>query len=178
MDSIFNKWRTRVPQYRNMYHPLFEFLARKGGGSEEGREDQGKSFSNYYELYIYAFFLGLYNDEKIPIEDDQPKIKFGQPIQYWGNMKAIGRKNYSGIQEYIFSGLIANSDIDLLKLENADEQEIEKSVRNLIIDMEEYTNGGFNLLQEKYDNNKAFFYNKEVFVDMILPNQNRKSEWN
>ncbi len=169
MDSIFNKWKTRVPQYRVEYQNIFEFLGRKGGGSEIAKEDQGKSFSNYYEVYIYAFFLGLYNDEKIEIEKGQDKKGFGQAIEYWGNMKAIGRKDYSSIQEYIFTALIVKSDIDLLELENFDEKGVEKTVRGLISLMENYTNGGLSILKEKYDENPGFFFNKEVFVDMILP---------
>ncbi len=169
MDSIFNKWKTRVPQYRLQYQHLFDFLGRKGGGSEVGKEDQGKSFSNHYEVYIYAFFLGLYRDERIEIEKDQDKKGFGQPIEYWGNMKAIGRKDYSSIQEYIYSALIVNSEIDLMELENYDEKGVEKSVRMLIGVMESYTNGGLSILQEKYEENPGFFFNKEVFVDMVLP---------
>ncbi len=169
MDSLFTLWKTRNPQYREIYKTLFDFLTRKGGGTEVGREEQGKSFSNNYELYIYAFFLGLYSNEKIPIESNQPKAKFGQPIQFWGNMKAIGRKDYSIIQEFIFASLIAHSNIDFIKLENANQKEVEQVIRTLIIDMEEYANGGFAMLKEKYDENKTLFYNKEVFVDMVLP---------
>lgn len=168
MDSIFNKWKTRVPQYRIEYQYMFEFLGRKGGGSEIAKEDQGKSFSNYYEVYIYAFFVGLYNDENIEIEKGQEKKGFGQPIEFWGNTKSIGRNDYSFIQEYIFTALIVKSDIDLLELENFDEKEVERTIRILISLMEDYANGGLSILQEKYDENPGFFFNKEVFVDMVL----------
>ena len=171
MKSIFNQWKTRNPKYNEIYKPLFEFFARKG--DESKREDlkdlHGKTFSKQYEFYIYAFFYGLYQNEKVYLEKEDVKATFGQPIQYWGNVHTIDRKQFSDIQYYIFTALIAESDLDLLELENADEQKVEIAVKSLIKDMEAYANGGFILIQEKFIEDKAFFYNKEVFVDMVLP---------
>ena len=63
MNSLFDKWKTKIPKYSEEFRaPLFDSLSKKFGGSEKGKIDLGKHFSNNYELYIYAFFLGLYND--------------------------------------------------------------------------------------------------------------------
>ncbi len=169
MDSLFNLWKTRVPQYNPEFQSILEYLGRKGGGSEEDREQQGKTFSTLYEVYIYAFFLGLYNGEKVEIEKGIDKKNFGQPIEYWGKMKAVGRKDYSEIQEYLFAAVIAKSDIDLIKLENADKSKVESAVRKLIREMEAYANAGFIILQDLYENNRNFLFSKENFVSMILP---------
>lgn len=169
MDSLFNLWKTRVPQYDPQFQVLIEYLGRKGGGSESDKEQQGKTFSTLYEVYIYAFFLGFYNNQKVEIEKGTEKKHFGQPIEYWGKMKSLGRKDYSDIQEYLFAAVVAKSDIDLVKLENADNSEVESAVRKLIREMENYANAGFIYLQDIYDNNRNFLFSKENFVTMILP---------
>ncbi|MGQ7868962.1 hypothetical protein [Sunxiuqinia sp. sy24] len=169
MESIFNLWKTRVPQYNPEFQPLLEYLGRKGGGSENDKEQQGKTFSNLYEVYIYAFFLGLYNGERVEIDKGVEKKNFGQPIEYWGKTKAIGRKDFSDIQEYLFAAVVAKSDIDLVKLENANSSKVESAVRKLIREMEAFANAGFIFLQDLYDNNRNFLYFKENFVSLILP---------
>ena len=68
MDKLFNEWKKSTPKYDKNLEHLFKSLTRKGGGAEVDREDKGKIFSNNYELYIFAFFLGLYNNkyEELP----------------------------------------------------------------------------------------------------------------
>lgn len=64
MKNLFEKWKEKIPKYDIVFREtLFDKLTRKGGGSEQSKEDRGKQFANNYELYIYAFFLGLYKNE-------------------------------------------------------------------------------------------------------------------
>jgi hypothetical protein len=176
MDSIFNLWKTRVPQYNPKFQPLLEYLGRKGGGSETDKEQQGKTFSNLYEVYIYAFFLGLYSEEKVEIEKSIEKKGFGQPIEFWGKTKAIGRKDFSEIQDYLFAAVVAKSDIDLVKLENANSSKVESAVRKLTREMEAFANAGFVVLQDLYDNNRNFLFSKENFISLILPEIQEEEE--
>jgi hypothetical protein len=86
MKDLFEKWKTRVPRYSEDYQPLFDSLSNKGGGSSGKQVNLGKHFGNNYELYLYAFFLGLYRDEPIPVVENAKRNDFGHPIQFWGNM--------------------------------------------------------------------------------------------
>lgn len=169
MNNLFDKWKTKIPQYSEEYRELlFESLSKKFGGSEKSKIDFGKHFSNNYELYIYAFFLGLYNEEFIPIPEGTKKVDFSYQIQNWGSKgNRLDRKDFTSIQENIFSALVAKSDIDLIKLEKGEIKE-DDIVKLLIQTMEAYTNGGLNLIKEKLEENSNYFLQQTSFLNMIL----------
>lgn len=83
MNNLFAKWKTRIPKYSEQHKDLFASLSQKYGAEGEKKISLGKHFSTNYELYMYAFFLGLYNDEFIPIPDGDKKVDFSHHIQYW-----------------------------------------------------------------------------------------------
>ena len=167
MNNIINNWKSKTPKYNAEFRDsLFEALTRKGGGSEKTKVDLGKHFSNNYELYIYAFFLGLYKNEYVPLTENDIKHDFNWPIEKWGATNATGRKNYTNIQEYIFSALIAKTEIDLIALEKGDITENEV-VKLLLTTMEAYTNGGLILIKEKIDDSANSFLNPTSFLDLI-----------
>lgn len=169
MESLFDTWKTRIPKYDERFkEKLFDSLSKKFGGSEKTISSLGKHFSTNYELYTYAFFLGLYNNEKIPIPENSKKVDFSHHIQYWGNKGSrIDRKDFSNLQEYIFAALIAETDIDLIALDKGEISE-EDVIKELITTMEEYTNGGLTLIQDKIEENPNFILNPTAFLDFIL----------
>ena len=59
MTSIITALLKKEPRFPAEFEYLFYKFCRKGGGSEEERLDKAKIFRNNYELYMYAFFLGL-----------------------------------------------------------------------------------------------------------------------
>lgn len=168
VNSLLNKWKSRVPKYSETHKNLFESLAEKFGAEGEKRRSLGKQFSTNYELYIYAFFLGLYNNELIPITKEDKKIDFSHPIQNWGSKNKAYRKDFTVIQDYIFAALIAKTDIDVISLEKGeiDEEEI---IKSLMETLESYTNGGLTILQEKNEENPNYFLQPTAFLDLILP---------
>jgi hypothetical protein len=152
MDKLFDEWKKSTPKYdKNLQH-LFDSLTRKGGGAEIDREDKGKIFSNNYELYIYSFFLGLYNDKYEALPEDQEILKdFSQPIQYWGSTKSTSREDFTNLQEYLFMAVIAKTDgieDDLIELDKG-KKTVEAIKKRLHITMQNYTNGGLLMLEEK-----------------------------
>lgn len=169
MENLFNKWKEKIPKYDISFKDvLFDQLTRKGGGSERSKEDRGKQFANNYELYSYAFFLGLYKDEYIPIPEKSKKIDFSHAIQYWGNKSnRLDRKDFSSMQENIFISLIAKTEIDLISLEKGELKE-EDAIKKLIYSMESYTNGGLILIKEKIDDNPNYIFQPTSFLNMIL----------
>lgn len=169
MENLFNKWKTKIPKYDDVFEePLFKGMSKKGGGSEKTRVDFGKHFSNNYELYIYAFFLGLYRNEFLPIPTTAKKTDFNHPIQYWGSKGGrLNRKDFTQIQEYIFMSLVAKSTVDFIALDKGEIGE-EEVIKDLISIMESYTNGGLTLIKEKLEENSNYFLQNTSLLNLIL----------
>jgi hypothetical protein len=169
MNNLFEKWKTKEPEFDVRFRELlFDKLTKKGGGSEKSKEDRGKQFANNYELYIYAFFLGIYNDEFQPIEQGVHKVSFRYQISLWGSKaNRFDRKDFTNLQENIFIALLAKTDIDLVALEKGELDE-DDAVKALIKTMESYTNGGLILIKEKLEENPNYFLQPTSFLNMIL----------
>ena len=168
MKNLFDKWRSRIPKYSVVHKDLFTSLSQKFGAEGEKKVYLGKHFSTNYELYIYAFFLGLYNDEFAPIPDGEKKIDFSHHIQYWGSKTTVSiRKDFTNLQENIFIALVARTDLNLVALEKGEMNE-DDAIKLLITTMESYTNGGLILIKEKLEENPDFFLQPTSFLSMIL----------
>ena len=64
-------------------------FANYGEGVNSNQGFRGKIFGAGYEVYILAFFIGLYCDRTKPLVEDKAKIKkFGPHISEWGNKEA------------------------------------------------------------------------------------------
>ena len=167
MDNLFDKWKTKIPKYSKVHKDLFTALSKKYGAEGEKKINLGKNFSTNYELYMYAFFLGLYNREFVPIPEEEKKIDFSHHIQYWGSKSSPIRKDFTNLQENIFMALVTKTDIDLIALEKGEISD-DEVVRSLIKTMESYTNGGLILIKEKLEDNPNYFLQSTSFLDMIL----------
>ena len=132
-------------------------------------EDRGKIFGGGYEIFIVAFFIGLYYNQKRPlIEDTQKRKTFGQPIQYWGNLDSVkGRKAYPKLREFIFTALIARTDINFIALEKG-EMTSRKAVDMLMQTMEEYANWGFHFMEDKLIDDPNYFFRETSFLEVFL----------
>ena len=172
MNNLFAKWKTRIPKYSEQHKDLFASLSQKYGAEGEKKISLGKHFSTNYELYMYAFFLGLYNDEFIPIPDGDKKVDFSHHIQYWGSKTTVSsRKDFTNLQEYLFTALVAKSAIDFIALEKGEITE-DDVIKDLIKIMEGYTNGGLTLIKEKVEDNNNYFLQPTAFLNMILEIKN------
>lgn len=170
MDKLFNEWKKSTPKYdKNLQH-LFDNLTRKGGGAESDREDKGRIFSNNYELYMYAFFLGLYNEEYIELPEDAELKDFSHAIQHWGSTKSALRNDFTNLQEYMFMAVIAKTeDIedDLLELDKG-KKTVEAIKKRLHSTMQNYTNGGLLLLEKNMQEENLDITIGTSMLDLIL----------
>lgn len=174
MKNLFDKWKTKIPKYSEVHRDLFTSLSQKYGAEGEKKINLGKHFSTNYELYIYAFFLGLYNTEFYPIPIGEKRIDFSHHIQHWGSKTTIlTRKDFTNLQENIFIALVAKTDLDLVALEKGELEE-DEAVKLLITTMESYTNGGLILIKEKLEENPNYFLQSTSFLDMILQSTTEK----
>jgi hypothetical protein len=165
-DSLFDVWKTKIPNYNKEFVPLFERISQKGSGNQNKMKTFGKHFEKNYELYIYAFFLGLSRNEKLT---STKKVNFSHHIQHWGNKSPSDylRKNFSHLQKNMFAALVAETPIDFIALDKG-EIEVDEVAKQLINTMEEFTNGGLNLIQEKLEEEPNFHLVPDAFVKLIM----------
>lgn len=173
MDNILDKWKKKIPKFNEVYKDtLFSDLANYGGGSQKAKFYKGKHFDNAYELYMYAFFLGLYTNQYKPMDNDIKKVDFSHAIEFWGNKaNRLNRDDFSNLQEYMFAALVAKTDIDFIALEKGEIEE-DEVVKSLINTMEAYTNGGLIILSEKISESPLFFLQAPSFLNMIVESKN------
>ncbi len=170
MEKLIDIWGRRNPEFETRYEEnIIKMFCDYGKGSTGYQESRGKLFGAGYEIYIIAFFIGLYFDKRREMNPDPNKRKgFGHQIQYWGNQESRrGRKSYGKIREYMFVALVAKSNIDFVEL---DKGNISKSkvVDTLIQTMEEYANYGFFYMEDKLTDNPDYFFRKSAFLDLFL----------
>ena len=102
MENLFNDWKVTIPKYDKRFREsLFDTFSKKGGGSEKTKISLGKHFSNNYELYMYSFFLGLYNNLHVEIPESATLVDFSHAIQHWGSKNKLDRNDFTNLQEYI-----------------------------------------------------------------------------
>ena len=167
-ENLYDIWARRNPKWETRFEEnLLRLFTDYGIGSSELTSAKGKALGAGYELYIYAFFVGLYANKKKELKGDTKT--FGQPIQFWGNLDSKKfRKAYPRLREYIFTALIAKTDeLDLIALEKGDITE-SQAVDMLKDTMEQYANYGFYAIEEKMKENPNYFYKNTGFLDMIL----------
>lgn len=176
-ERIYENWAKRNVYFEiELEDSVIRQIADYGSGATRYNSAKGYTLGGGYEVYILAFFIGLYSNKKRPLEGE--KKTFGQPIQYWGNIEARGeRKAYSRLRDYIFAATIAKTDIDLLALERG-EITLSNAITLLIKTMDEYANYGLHILKDKLEDDKHFFTNNSAFLSIFLPlfNSNNQRE--
>lgn len=161
--ELLKRLKDRSPEYDEQYYQMIlDFTIEQGSGmgraSEEERWKQGKYFSTRYEIYMYAALLGLKKNYRLPIVKGTKKEKF-IPISSWQPME---------VTDYVLMGIIAKSGIDLNELENLEGKEVEDKLTELRSIIEEYANGGFDLIRSKKEENPEFFQqNENCFLDLL-----------
>lgn len=166
---LYNAWLERIDSY---YQEVFavniiEAFSQYGGGNDVTREGKGKMFGAGYEVFIYAFFIGLHSGIRRPLIG--PTKKFRMRMKDWGNVNPNaqkGRKKYIEIQKYIFMALVAKSDIDFIALDKG-ELLVDVACKVLMKTLNEYTNQGLFMMRAKMQDNPDFFYGNTDFLDFF-----------
>lgn len=171
MESLFNLWAKRNPSWEKRYEEsIMGTFADYGKQYSQFIDSRGKIFGPGYEVFIIAFFIGLYLDQTKPLTEDKSKVKtFGQPIMYWGSNENVklGRVAYKRLQKYMFAALVARTDTDFIALDKG-EVSPRSVVDKLIRKMEEYANFGFDYIQEKMEEQPDYLFKDGAFLQMFL----------
>jgi len=160
--KLFDSFKNKSPQYIATYDDLIDRFTLKQGGrrgysSEEQKFEQGRFFDNKYEIFMYAVILGLKRNYRLPLHDGAKKEKFWE-INNWKPKEMV---------DYIIMCLLTISDIDLNKLEHSSEDEISEATQKLKLLLEEYANGGLDILRSTLEENPDFANNELCFIDLL-----------
>lgn len=149
--SIINDIISHSPKIRKDYkEKIVEKLSRKQ--AEEGGDR--KFFNQYWQPFVWATIIGFKNDRRVPIIEAYDSDVFRYNVinnQAPDILKsiivmAIGKFN-KNIQDDI--GLIENCN-DITRI------------------IDEYANGGFEIISRKLDKDPDYFYEHNIFIEDLL----------
>ena len=158
MDSqeFKNRIFSKRPRYANIYKDLIASLANKGN-----RKTEYIQFGPIYQIYIYAFFIGIHRNERVSLPSRESTTDFLElgkwkpdSLVYFILMTLFSRDSELGISTWN-------------ELEDMEETDIDLFVRTLIKTIEEYANAGFSYLQSRFDEDRNVFNETYVFADIL-----------
>ena len=170
VESLYDAWlESTNSQFEEepFLEPIIKRYCYWHGGTTEKVDIKGKVFNAAYEIYIYAFFLGLYAGKRRPLIGK--KRDFSMEMKRWGSINLSmfpDRKTYTQIQKYVFAALIAKSEIDLLAIDRGD-MSVQDGVSILMKTLSEYVNGGFYLMRDKMSSIPDYFDGQQSFLSFI-----------
>jgi hypothetical protein len=153
--ELRNKIYIKRPRYQGSKKDVVDLSAIKGG-----KKGKFLLFGPYYEIFMYAFFIGFNRKERLPLSDGSSKKDFYK----------IGDWKPQGIVDYILMLLFSDKEIvkyEWDELEELEEDNIEKVISNLITAIEEYANAGLSYLSEKIKNERYEFTDPFVFINIL-----------
>lgn len=169
-EKLIDIWGRRTPRFEKKYeHSVMRILSDYGVGASEYTEAKAKIFGSGYEVYIMAFFIGLYSGKRLPLSENSDDVKgLGHNLQYWGNLDSKkNRKAYPNLRNYMFMASVAKTDVDWIALDKGDIK-VNTVVAQLIGTMEEYANYGFSVMEDKLKEDKGYFFSHRSFLDLFL----------
>lgn len=143
------------PRYANSKTPVIEAFANKGQSKSEYSQ-----FGPIYELYIYAFRLGLKKGLRLPLPPRNSTKDFVE-IGKW--------KRDSSLVDFLLMIVFSHSEeigFDWNELEDMEDKELNKVISDIIDFMESYANGGLQYLQEEWENDNLI-NSSYLFVDLM-----------
>lgn len=167
--NLYDEWKkSSALRYESAFHaPIVEAFCQWHSGTDKGRNDKGRIFNAGYEAFIYAFFVGLYRNERRPLSGQTRS--FSMEVFRLGdvNDRNTGRKKYTEIQQNIFAALIAKTDLDLVEYDRGNITS-EEAVSILMATMNEIANAGFYAINDKMKQQEDFFTVSENVLDFVL----------
>ena len=167
METLYDTWLERIDSYyeATYFESVIDELVQFRGGGTAGREAKGKIFNAGYEVFIYAFFIGLYYGERRPLTGE--KRKFRMEMKFWGRKGSEPeRQSYTILQKYIFAALVAKSDIDLLALDKG-ELGVKEACDVLMTTLNEYANMGLYLMNNEMNRNMGLFFENDGLLRFL-----------
>ncbi|MBL1280767.1 MAG: ATP-binding protein [Fluviicola sp.] len=146
------------PRYAKSRIPVLDTFANKGNKKSEYNQ-----FGPYYELYIYAFTLGLKRKSFLPLP----------PRNMTADFIEIGKwKRDSKLVDFLMMIIFSHSEeigFSWNELENMEDKQLNEVVSNIISFIEGYANGGLEYIQKEWEEDKLL-NSHYLFVDLMASN--------
>lgn len=161
--ELIKRLKERSPEYPTVYENLISIFTmtqggRAGSSSDSSAWAQGKYFTTKYEIFMYAAFLGIKRKYRLPLTNNEKNISFWE-IKNWQPVELVN---------YLIMSILTVSDIDFNQLEELNDDEVEKKITDLKKILEEYANGGFDIIRAKYEEDSTYFENNDnCFLDLL-----------
>lgn len=155
--NVYEELKKINPVYLTEYEKLIKSHAQFGGGAADQQFVHAKSFSNVYEFYIYAFFIGLYKNVTVEI------ISEDKTNTFW----AMENWKPKDLVDYLFTCLIGESDFDMVRIEQMNESEISEQVKILKRELEKYANGGLRYIDDLLKDDPDLLSDDTFFIRLI-----------
>lgn len=149
---------SKRPRYAKSRIPVIEALANKGNKKSEYIQ-----FGPIYELYIYAFTLGLKKGLKLPLPERSLTTDFLE-IGKW--------KRDSKLVDFLMMIVFTHGKeigFEWNDLEDMESKELNSVVGNVITFIESYANGGLEFLEKEWQENNLI-NSHYLFVDLLAEN--------
>ncbi len=149
--SIINEITTYSPKIKKEYKKnIIEKLSKKQA-SEGGDR---KFFNQYWQPFAWATIIGFLNDKRVPLTEKYDTDVF----------------KYSVINNQAPDILKSLIIMAIGKFESNNEQGIEllKNPNEIVKIIDEYANGGFEIISRKLDKNPDYFYEHNIFIEDLL----------
>ena len=157
MNIIDKKLYKLNPVYLAEYEDLIRSHSQFGGGASENKFIQAKSFSNVYEFYIYAFFIGLYKNKKVEIISEDKTKSFWE-MDNWKPKELV---------DYLIICAIAESEFDMVAIEQMDEKDASEHIKLLKQEIEKYANGGLRYINDKLEEEPELKDDDMFFISLL-----------
>jgi len=157
-EAFKNLIARKKPRYAKSRIPILEAFANKGQSKSEYSQ-----FGPVYELYIYAFILGLKKRIHLPLPSANLTKDFVEIAKWKGGTSLV---------DFLLMILFTHCDeigFNWNELEDMDEKELNTTVNNIVTCIEGYANGGLQYLQEEYEENNLI-NSPYLFVDLLAEN--------
>lgn len=168
IKNLYEEWKkSSALKYETIFHtPIVNAFCQWQSSTDTGRDAKGRIFNAGYEVFIYAFFVGLYRNERRP-QIGQTK-SFSMEIFRLGDVseRKTDRKKYTEIQQYIFAALVAKTDLDLVAFDQG-QITVDEAVSKLMTTLNEYANAGFYAINDKLSHQDDFFTNSENVLEFV-----------
>lgn len=162
--DLIAKIEKRNPRYLTEFRYLFEkFCKRNARDTTElgSAYERGTFFGNYYQLYLYASMIGLKHQRRKSLPKGSDTKVFGVELGTW---------NPQPIRRFLIAAAMTKADINWNALEllpEDQEAKINSAISTLREIIEEYANGGLEIIAEKFQQMPSFFDYDKAFVEMI-----------
>lgn len=131
---------------------------------------QYSTFGAFYELYLYAFAVGLHLDRRVEL-DTKSAATFNMVSEWSGNKPSILNTFLMVLLSNETIRQDAEFDFPTLEMEDLEDSEIKNRVNKLIKIFEEFANGGLEYIYDKYKKDPESFEHhsslQNLFEDIL-----------